>query len=402
MALRLAGRLERGTGMPIRTTIITSAAAIALLAPSAAQAWTKSYVVEWFESAFHFGAPSGTSPDDPGTDCPMGANDLDQRKELSTSFRTKAQVDTILNPENGLLPLQTSFAFRGSNMENVYENPTTAPDPGFKEVQGKIAEGFNLDGDESTGFTSPTGAKGIDHAYYRAAGCVRRWRGDARTSSTGKFHNEGMHNGNYTVVFVVSGEGQDPMNDENVTVGIYSSMDKLVKDASGLVAADYTYRVDPKPAFQTVFSARIRDGVLEHKEPFLLKAHDHMQGFDDRPGMVLHSANVRLQMQPDGAMQGLIGGYRDWYDLFRNPLGNGGVKVGPGGGTVQGASAERLGRFNGVGLYYALRRNADGLKDAETGQFRGISTAYRYYLKPAFVVSPQADEAVHVARIFDR
>jgi len=388
--------------MSVKAIVLSSAAAIAILAPQAAQAaWTKSYVVEWFESAFHFGAQPGTSPDAPGTDCPQGANDLDQRKELSTPFRTKEQVDTILNPENGLLPLQTSFAFRGLNMENVYENPTTAPDPGFKEVQSKIAEGFNLDGDETTGFTSPTGEKGIDHAYYKAAGCVRRWRGDPRTSSTGKFHNEGMHNGAYTVLFVVSGEGDDPMNDENVTVGVYSSQDKLVKDASGVVATDYTYRVDPKAAFQTVFSARVRDGVLEQKQPFLLKAHDHMQGFYDRPGMELSQTHVRMKMQPNGSMQGLIGGYRDWYDHFRNPLGNGGIVVGSGGGTVQGASAERLGRFNAVGFYYALRRNADGLKDPETGQNRGISTAYRYYLKPAFVVSPKADEAVRVARIFE-
>jgi hypothetical protein len=41
-----------------------------------------------------------------------------------------------------------------------------------------------------------------------------------------------------------------------------------------------------------------------------------------------------------------------------------------------------------VALYYATRRNADGLFNAKTGRYDGISTAYRMKLVPVFVVDP--------------
>ena len=41
-----------------------------------------------------------------------------------------------------------------------------------------------------------------------------------------------------------------------------------------------------------------------------------------------------------------------------------------------------------VALYYALRRHADGMFNAKTGRYDGISSAYRMKLVPAFVVDP--------------
>jgi len=383
--------------------VLLASVALACIAPTTAMAWTKAYVAEWFEPAFRFGGPDGANPDAPGTDCPQGANDIDVKKELQQPFRSPELVAAALNPENGLSIVRT-FGFRGPNAENIYENPTSRPDPGFREVAHDMAEGLNLDGDETTGFKQGlNGENGVDNAYYKAAGCVRRWRGPARDSSTGKFHMELMRAGGFTVAFVVSGKGADPMNDEDVTVGIYTSSDRLVKDAEGVIAADYTYRIDPDPRLQSVFKARTRNGVLQEKETIpLLRAHESMQTLNDNPYMELHKARVKFEMKPDGSMVGIMAGYRDWFDLYRDPVGNSGHGKQNGNGNGSGAIAERLGRFNAVGFYYALRRNADGLKDPETGQNRGISAAYRYFLKPAFVVSPQADEAVQVARIFDK
>ena len=53
-----------------------------------------------------------------------------------------------------------------------------------------------------------------------------------------------------------------------------------------------------------------------------------------------------------------------------------------------------------VGYWYALRRNADFLPDAE-GQNQTISTAYRMYLVPAYVITPTGDAQVTTARLFD-
>ena len=41
-----------------------------------------------------------------------------------------------------------------------------------------------------------------------------------------------------------------------------------------------------------------------------------------------------------------------------------------------------------VALYFALKRNADGMLNSTTGKYDGISTAYRLTMSPAFVVDP--------------
>jgi hypothetical protein len=45
-------------------------------------------------------------------------------------------------------------------------------------------------------------------------------------------------------------------------------------------------------------------------------------------------------------------------------------------------------REDHVALYFALKRNADGMPDPKTGQNMGISTAYRINAASAFVVDP--------------
>ena len=87
------------------------------------------------------------------------------------------------NPTRSPVHGQNQMAFRGKDRANVYVNPTSTPDPGLVGVSGTIAEGLNLDDDENTGFTRPTGEKGIDNNFYKAlwiyASCVQisaTWR----------------------------------------------------------------------------------------------------------------------------------------------------------------------------------------------------------------------------------
>jgi hypothetical protein len=75
---------------------------------------------------------------------------------------------------------------------------------------------------------------------------------------------------------------------------------------------------------------------------------------------------------------GLLGGYRNWRDLYaENTFAQ--------DGGQQGIREHE----DHVSLYYALRRNADGMYNPETRKYDGISSAYRLKLYAAYVVDPK-------------
>jgi len=372
----------------------------AALLPATAHAWSKSYVVEWFEWAFNYGAP-GPNVDQPGPDCPTGTNTFDRAKALVTPYRTAEEVAVLLDPNNPTdnpRKLRTTFAYRGPNKENVFFNPTIMPDPGFKEVQGKIAEGFDLDNNPMTGFTAPDGTKGIDNNYYKAAGCIHGYRGPTRNSGVANFQMEAMRTGRFTVLVVLEGRGADPMNDDDVTVGFYGSRSRLVKDAGTGVVDNMSFEIDPDPRFQTLFKAFTRNGVLEQREPIpLLRTHETRKNWIDDPKLEIKQARIRMTMLPDGRMEGMIGGYRDWFEIWAAAAGRSGNGYENGRGATQGVVEESLRRYDSAGFYYAMRRNADGPVNAK-GQRDLISVAYRYYMIPAFVFAPGDDKEMTVAK----
>jgi hypothetical protein len=73
----------------------------------------------------------------------------------------------------------------------------------------------------------------------------------------------------------------------------------------------------------------------------------------------------------------LVGGYRDWRDLYAE---NTFAQDGGQQGTREHEDA--------VSLYFALRRNADGMYNEKTGRYDGISTVYRIRASAAFVMDP--------------
>jgi hypothetical protein len=74
---------------------------------------------------------------------------------------------------------------------------------------------------------------------------------------------------------------------------------------------------------------------------------------------------------------GLIGGYRNWRDLYaENTFAQ--------DGGQQGIREHE----DHVALYYALRRNADGMYNEKTGKYDGISAVYRIRMASAYVVDP--------------
>jgi hypothetical protein len=359
---------------------------LAVIAPTFAQAdWHRSYVVEWFEPAFYYGAKEGDSA--PGTDCPAGTNpDMDWRKELKTSYRTEADVEKILDPEK---PMRAQVGgIRGPNKENVYEKPWSLPDPGMVGVTGKVAHGFDLDGKAKTGFMGLNGEKGVDNQYYKAAGCWMSWRGPSRASHHAKYVNDGMRDGVFSVLMVVSGSGSDWKNDNDVTVGFYFSKDKMVKDANGNIARDYSFRVNTDPRFQSIVKARTVNGAIENTERADVRLHDVETAPFFPPQLLLSNARFKFEPKADGTLFGMIGGYRPIMDYYT-------------GWAAAGAIHELTTHVNMPAYWYALRRHADAMPDPETGQNMAISTAYHFYLQPAFAIAPNGDQAVTVAKLFE-
>lgn len=360
----------------LHSLLLLAAAALSAPAPAEA-AWTRTFAIEWYEPAMYYGAQSGVT--DPGTDCPAGTNpEPDWIKVLTEAGYTREQALWLRNPANPTRsPVhgQNQMAFRGAGRANVYIDPTSTPDGGLVGVSGTIGEGLDLDGDPNTGFVSPRGERGVDNAFYRTLGCWKTFRGPPRLSSGALQNNDAMRDGAWTVVIVVSGRGDDPMNDDDVTVGIYPSGDKLVKDAVGGVASDYTFRIRPDRKLEALFKARSVNGRIRSS-----RAEDEVWLRD--PGaareLQLLKARIDMTLKPDGGLSGYVGGYRPW-----RPVYDGYVRA-------RGPVIEALTWVKLPDVFYALRRNADHSPAGPAGEKTHISFALRVDAVPAFVVPPDA------------
>ncbi|WP_156466987.1 MULTISPECIES: hypothetical protein [unclassified Phenylobacterium] len=267
---------------------------------------------------------------------------------------------------------------RGKDWANVYADPTASPDSGFVEVAGKVGEGINLDGDPRTGFASPAGEKGVDNRFYKALGCWKFYRGAAGESPSFVTANNRMRDGGWTMVVVVSGAGDDPMNDDQVRMGVFMSADTLVKDGTGNVAKDYTFRIRPHADYEALFEGKIANGRLTTAatpRAFLRDA-----GFGR--GLELLQARADLQLQADGTLKGYIGGYRPFQAIFEGFLDHHGW-------TIESNTGVEL-----PALWYALRRNADYSPTGPLGPKTHISFALRVQAAPAYVTDPEGQGLV--------
>ena len=355
--------------------------------PALSAPWVRGFVVDNYEPAFYYGGRGGT--EEPGSDCPKGTIPiLDYKTVLKTSWRTQAEIDKLTLPVSaggeGERVISPAMQHRGFRRDiDSYINPFTAPDAGMQQVTGRIAEGFNLDGDSrSGGFISPNGERGIDNAFYRAWGCIMSYRGTPYHAYLSQRANDKMLDGLYTMVIRVSGT-QDPMNDDNVNVEIAYSPDHVVKDALGNVIKDVSFRV-VKTAQYSKLKGRMHNGVLETQQADV-RIPSFSWGETNRGESLFQKGRVRLVMNKDGALSGLVGGYRDWRDIYNKDTFN--VPSG-------GATRETYYHENQISMYYALKRNADAMPDPKTGRNTAISAAYRFTAKPAFVVDPPSPLAL--------
>jgi len=364
----------------ISRVALLGAALIAAPAPALAS-WTRTYAVEWEEPALYYPG-NGLSSAEPAADCPKGANpDPDWQSVLIKAGYSIDQARWLLDPGNNDIPAQqriNQMAFRGKGRANVYADPTSLDDPGFLEVEGKVGEGINLDGDLRSGFVSPTGERGIDNKFYKALGCWKYLRSPERRASGAANPNTIMREGAWTVLIVVAGQGDDPMNDDSVRVGLYLASDKLVKDAGGNVSRDYTFRIRPHHTYEAIFAGQVAGGRITTSPNPRVVLRDAFYGV----GLELLQARIDFQMRPDGGLRGYVGGYRPWAAIHDNFM------------IVSGTTMERQNSIQLPALWYVLKRNADYSPSGSGGPKTHISYALRIDAVPAYVTDPQGSALI--------
>ncbi len=395
--------------MRLRQRLLVSAMAAGMASgtalPATAAPWVRGFVVGSYEYAFRYGGRPDFSRGaeiEPGVDCPHGSTvhlanpDQTHAAIARQTWRSQQEIDWVTAPP-GVEKVNTpgltrrhiwarAMSYRGYKRGiETYVNPWATDDPGQPEVTSRIGDGFNLDGKIGPkDFISPDGERGIDNALYRAWGCDAPWRGGGNATLDLRA-NDKMLEGLYTMVIRVSGN-QDPANDSDAVVEIGYSPEGIVKDARGGIATDYSYRM-LKSALYTKLKAKVKNGVVETEQVDHLHTPRIAWFYDQTGDTNFRQGKIRLNIAADGHnATGLIGGYRDWRDLYAE---NTFAQDGGQQGTREHEDA--------VSLYYALRRNADGIYNEKTGRNDGISTVYRIKASAAFVVDP--DTAMEVPKL---
>ncbi len=352
-------------------TQISLGAALTVAVANSAAAWTKTYVVEWIEPANYFAPhdPAAVSAEAPGFDCPNGVTqDPDYPKLLIEVGHDPDSVQKLYDPEVRNAPGfdRSIFSNRGRKGENVYSQPWAAIEHPYPLVEGDKAYGFDLDNNPNTGFTGIDGTPGVDNNWYKVTGCVGYFRGRPRDSGGFKYSNESMHNGRFTILMTLQGE-QDLRNDSAATLTFKTSPDPLIRDAMGGIAADYSFRVEPKPEFESTVPVVIKDGVIEIAEPQTIVLRDWKHPIP----LTLFNGQLRFQITDNENLEGTVGGYRDWQLQWR---------------YWSHYIPELVVKLDMPSYWYALRRYADGQPDATSGEMTAISSAYNIWAVPAFAV----------------
>jgi hypothetical protein len=356
--------------------------------PATAAPWVRSFVVTGYEPAFRYGGPAGTT-DAPGSDCANGTvPDNDYRRLLHTGWRSAPEIAELTKPAIPSIEpyrlLAPALHYRGYAAGiDTYINPFAAPDPGLPAVTGKIAEGFDLDGNPGTGsFRTADGTRGIDNNLYRALGCLMAFRGPNGQGALSIRANARLQAGLFTMLIRLSGTAS-PLRDDAVTVEVGASPDPLERNNAGTPLSDYSYRL-ARGAQYTKLSGRIRDGVLTTAPVADLQVPDFAWSESNRGAAHFLRGRLSLRIAADGSATALMGGYRDWRDLYARMAFN---------VAVEGPFVEIPYHENLIALYYALARNADAMPGPR-GRNSAISTAYRLTALPAFAVDSAGSMAI--------
>jgi hypothetical protein len=340
--------------------------------PAATAAQTKSFVLAYFYPANYYGTDT----------CPQGMNpfaDVFFKRDLKLLGLPQAKVNAMFDQDykiqNGptTTPWVSVVATRGNGKDNVYLHPTTVPDAHLKPAVGRYGYGFDLDGKSATPGTSyedpETHQQGVDNQLFRAIGCIPAYKGypppqpPLETEYRWEISRPSMG------AWLITITGEDLGKDGDVAVTLMDSIDPVTaRDANARVQRDMTYRVAAQPTSNNVLRGKLRGGVIiTDPATVTMRCDSYLQ-----PRYNFLQARLRLALQPDGSLRGVLGGYQPWFDLYWSHANVGYID-------------ERGFGVDAPALYYALRRNADAYPDPQSGENTAISAAYMIDAVPALV-----------------
>ena len=316
------------------------------------------------------------------SDCPEGFE-----RTVEENFHATLSPDErerILRPENAEEYANTwkRDFIMGPGGENVCQNPKSflndSRHPPHRGVQSRVAYGLNLDGTpdgratpvscEHPKFEGLNGEAAVDNQLYRALGCYKSTRGTAESEQSG---------GGAPDPFLMEFRDVDDMqNDERVEVGIYSieEEDLILQSPGGEPLPNQSFRISSNPKWRNQTTGRIVDGELriDNFDRLYLKYRMSTWGaFGEAYSHEFRRVRFRLQLEPDGGLTGLMGGYR--------PL----MNISTVGYCCRGTASTA--NMDCASEYKTFRLMADGDPDSETGQCTTISAAHKLTGIPAFV-----------------
>lgn len=297
------------------------------------------------------------------TECPQGFND-GPREQYDELFPKDSGVERTV--------VETRLMREGRQF-----HPTTTEETfPFKDAQGGISYGLNLDGKvDADDLQSPDGEAGIDNQLYRAIGCIPSYRTDG---AVWFFENSFMIGNGYNRWMIEISDVDDLVNDDNVTVTTYRGLDSLVTDASGKgFVSGGTQRVDARfgQSFVDEVKGKIVDGVL------ITEAIEEAKIPWSQPGVsggyhIIRDLQLKLNLTPQVA-EGLLAGYVD-IEQYNHRL-----------NSNWATHHQSYGQLSSASEFHAMKRLADAYPDPETGENTAISSAVNVTLTQVYIVHPK-------------
>lgn len=322
-------------------------------------------------------------------DCPEGL--AMALRDVAIMHLPKEKQEFLLQPENRSTYYKMGYALSAKRMKeqkgvSICNIPNSYDDPEHRVVQSKVSYGRDLDGadgatENSCGgndFVSPDGVPGIDNQLYRVMGCVDSYRRSSEFAGGAfeDYHVGAYRDGEVTTLLEITGV-DDRMNDDDVTVGVYSSGDATPYDArkEGIPFGSMT--VTENKLWHNIVKGKIVDGELI-TEPFDLRLKF---GFTGRPAeYYIKDSRIHLKLNEDGSAEGDLAGYFDTRHAYWHAFHD-----------AQGAFQVANG-FTCPAVWDSLWKYSDGHPDPETGKCTSISTAMTIKAVPAFVIHPPEEE----------
>ncbi len=360
--------------MRVPNVALTAAMFVGLTAQSAF-AETKSFSYAWFYPAMYTqkdNCPEGLNP---------GAGDIFKRALITTGTKPEDATDIInkaleSDDRGAMKVLSERGKFEGKQV-NVYINPLTVPDPGWKTATGRYAFGFNLDGKNEAGkadqnhqFEDPdTHEKGIDNQLVRVYGCLSNYQ-----ALPPERPNYSVHTWNAILdqqpAWLISITGEDLSKDGDVTVTFDRATTHQVRDVKGGPRSGSTFRVNEHDiASNWVVKGKLKNGTVTAQTDNLLLRGDPFFLVD----FPFTKVQMRIKLKPDGKAEGFLGGYLPWLPLYFQH-------------GAFGLTTETMRGLDAAALYYELARMADSDPDPVTGKNTRISSSWWMELVPVFVL----------------